>query len=62
MTPDGEVLGEASNYASSARVLKAMLKVLDENGKYNKPSDAEKKAATPVATRTSTASDGAGRD
>jgi len=49
MSPDGEVLGEVSNYASSNKVLKAMLKVLEENPRFNKPSEAEKNAESAVA-------------
>ena len=58
MSPEGEVLGEVSNYSSTKRVLKAMLKVLDGNEKYNQPSREERNAKTAMdgaATKLATA-------
>ena len=49
MTPDGKVVGETSNYSSTAQVLGALLAALEDHPEYNKPSPAEQAAATPLA-------------
>ncbi len=41
MTPDGDVLGEADNYATADTILKAMKQVLEKHPDYAKESAAE---------------------
>ncbi len=48
MTPDGKVVGETSNYSSTAQVLSMLLAALEDHPEYNKPSPAEQAAATPL--------------
>lgn len=48
MTAEGEVLGEASNFASPDVFLATMLKVLKEHPEYNQASEAEKNARSAV--------------
>jgi tetratricopeptide (TPR) repeat protein len=49
MTPDGEVVGEVSNYASEKEVLAEMLDVLKDYPEYDKATEAEKNEKSPVA-------------
>jgi len=48
MSPQGKLLGQVSNYASSDQVLAAMLKVLAQHPEFNKPSKAEQEVETAL--------------
>lgn len=49
MTPDGEVVGEVSNYASEDEVLRAMLAALKKRPEFDRPAPEEKAVTDPVA-------------
>ncbi|MHC4955555.1 MAG: hypothetical protein ACYTGZ_17020 [Planctomycetota bacterium] len=49
MTPDGKVVGEVSNYASTEAVLKTLRTVMEKNPEYMQPAAEEKSLATPEA-------------
>ncbi len=49
MTPAGEVVGEADNYAGAGKVLAKMKSVLEKNPDYAKPADGEAKDDPDVA-------------
>ena len=48
MTPDGELLGEQSNYATEEQMLASLLRVLKEHPEYNEPGEDEKRVASAV--------------
>jgi tetratricopeptide (TPR) repeat protein len=48
MTPDGDVVDEASNYGSPDEVLAALRRALEKKPDYNRPGEAEQQATSPV--------------
>lgn len=49
MTPAGQIVGEVSNYATSAQVLAAMLRVLREQPTFARPTAEETALTDPLA-------------
>lgn len=42
MTPAGKVVGEVSNYGTTAQILEGLLRALDEHPQFDRPSEVEK--------------------